>query len=248
MPLGEFLGDYPYLVTAYNSNNWPRPYIKELLFLSTTETTEILTETYVADRWDGYFNTAELDKLGDDTALTTGLEDLTTLPYPSRLRPVRDISFLKDASHVMIVGCEFTAFDVKNDNAVTGDQTTSLNTTLKTSIGTQNNIEVQTTLMRSIPVDWIPNYFSPAIKVNGKNLLPEFEATHAFSSTSTKKNRADLSMGTRLPYERKIYSDFFESGIDDLRIYAFCANYVPDGATNRVRRFPLYCRLIIAHN
>lgn len=249
MALGEFLGDYAYLDTFYQAKYGQRPRTAELLFFSTTDSNVGLTPTYLADRWDAYFDGAnpEIDKLGADTAITTGTEDLTILPYGSRLRPCRDITFLSKVKNVMVVGIEYVAFDVKNDDAAAADQTAAVNTKLKSSIGTQNNILVQTTMMRTIVVDWEPNFFSPILLVNGANLLPEFTQTNKYTTTTIPRNRGDMSLGTALPYERKIYSEVFESGVQELQIYGFCANYLNDGSANRVRRFPLRCRLVVAY-
>lgn len=251
--MSDFLGDPIVIADIYRSKagKLPGEYEHdELYFHSSTETIipASQTEAFIPDNWMGYWDGTglEAEKLGADQLITTGLENLHILPYPDLLRPVSDYSFLKDKRHVIIVGIEFRAFDLKATGG--SGQTAAVTTELLTSISSQNEIHPQTVMRFTSPPDWDFNFFNPKFMVGNTDVLNSNQ-THKFNDTDGQGNRGDLSVGKFLPYRRLLYK-YFPSAPRSLNIFAFCGNRIVDSAnpTNiYVRRFPLKARVIVTY-
>lgn len=182
-------------------------------FSSANPTAYNTQASYIANTPDGFWS--ELEKIGV----------ARTSPYdiPDELVPVSSINEVLNARRIggiVLERIEFTVYDVKRTEATlsTGIQVADVNTAITASIGTQNNIYVQSTGLHAIPVDWNPNWFNPRVTINGQSIEGTIANTY---------HPAHLGLESIGGYtgQSRDYAIYFDS-IRDLRVSARCAQRI----------------------
>jgi len=173
--------------------------------------------SFIANSSDGFWN--ELERVG---IAQTAPENI-----PDELVPISSLDELfnvRRGAGIVLERIEFSVYDVKRTEATlsTGIQVPDVNTAITNSIGTTNNIYVQTTGLNAIPVDWNPNWFNPRVIVNGRNI----EGT--IGNTFHPNNLGLNSIGGYTGQSRD-YAIYFDS-IQSLSVNARCAQRVRTAA------------------
>lgn len=201
------IADYPRAVTAR--------------FFSCSDPTQFArNQNYIQNDNDGFFD--ELERIGiAQTSPNLIPESLVSITNPG------DLIGQKASGGIVLKNISFTVYDVKRTSALisTGIQNADVNTAITTSIGTQNNIYVQTPGLNAVPVSWQPNWFNPRVVVNGKQVFGTI--------TNTAYNTTHLglqSVGTDINIDRD-YAIWFPS-ITSVEVYARCCQRIRTAAGN----------------
>ena len=244
--------DTEYLRKYYENKGYADWDTADLLWMSTTQpVAHVMTDAYIPNSSDGYYTNKEIEILGSEVEWTgSPLPDLSLLPYPSRMRPLRDMTFLKTAKNIIFVNIQFVAYDAKvNGSSV---QSAAVNSALSDSISSSvNNAYAQTRTIRSVPVTWIDNHFNPIFKVNDFNIFKSLEHSGFNLNTSLfgpGVNKGDLSIGQPLPYETNVFKHF-QDGINTIDVSAFVAQRIVIASTGAIwfKRYPLVCRAFVTY-
>lgn len=211
----------------------------EFMWISTTQPiTSQLTDDYIPNTWDGWLT--ELQKLGNSGTYTPG-STATEIPYPSRLRPLDNISLLAKAKNIRLLGLELFALDTTNP--ANTNQSATVNDLIKTSQSTPIGAYLGTRNFATIPVTWYPNLCRPNLQINGENIFDSIN-NNAWRS----QNQGDMSMGLDLPYSRNC-SNYWENGIPT-SAFAFegaVGQFIVSGATTYIKRYPLVVKLLFSY-
>lgn len=173
--------------------------------------------TFVTNSADGFFD--ELERIGVAKASPDEI--------PDELVPITDVADLFNARRgagIVLERIEFSVYDVKRTEATlsNGLQVAAVNTAITNSIGTVNNVYVQTTGLNAIPVDWNPNWFNPRVIVNGKNIEGTIGNTY-------HPNHAGLNSMGGYTAQVRDYAIYFDS-IESLSVRARCAQRIKTAA------------------
>lgn len=180
--------------------------------------------TGVTDAVNGY--EVELDKCGQANA-NPGTQFASVAPYGTLLRPLTDLSRLTDVNNkkVVLVQLQWFAIDstrLKDDagsyqnNAVLTDLFNSLDAS------NPNNAYMQSRFKNALIGGWLPNWFRPMVRVNGREVIYESLARSGFA---TLPNHAgDLSMGLPLPH--CIEGEFNLGQVTSIELWAQAAQRV----------------------
>jgi hypothetical protein len=253
--VGSFI-DTEYVRKYYEQLGYPSWETADLMWLSSAQPiAENMDDDYIPNNSDGMHEVnssgwKEIEKLGSEVQWTgTPKPDLSKTPYPSRMRPIRDWSFLKEAKNIIFVNIQFIAFDAKINGS--SYQQADVNQALSDSISSSvNNAYAQTRTIRSVPVTWLDNYFNPIFKVNGKNLFQSLEHSAFQPGTANLgqgTNLADLSVGAALPFETNIFKHFRDP-ITNIEVSAFVVQRVVT-ATSTIwfKRYPLLAHAFVTY-
>lgn len=206
-----------------------------LRYLSTTQTGIEFTDSHISDDWTAYLE--EFEKLGN-SVLIEPTTDVIEQPYPSKLRPLQRMDFLRTAKNIMIVNYRFYAIDSTKIGSV--HQNADVNTAITNSVTSQPvDAYVASRFLNTIPVSWQPNYFRPKIKINNNNILQNQENT-AYGDFN---NKGDLSIGGFVPDNRNIY--YFQPVVNNIDVYASVRQIVKVGTDYYAKAFPVLCELNI---
>jgi hypothetical protein len=192
---------------------------------STSQTTTPQTDAWISDNSLGYWN--ELALVGT----TSGTPAITGSPV-SELRPVVDLSVLTNANEVLVRNISFHCLDVRKNDSEAQDSAT--NNAITNSLTDNNQANVQTRFVYSVPPDWQPNYFRPEFIINNRDLLGNSGSTTNFG---TKNNQGDKSIGMPLPLSYTF--DYHFTGIKSIKVNALCYQYIE--FTNLFKRYALIC-------
>jgi len=224
--------DSNYLGRVYNGY-WKHGILQ---YLSSTQTGNF-TDSYVANNWTAYLE--EFEKLGQSVLISNNT-NVVEEPYPSKLRPLQDMKFLRTAKNIMIVNYRFYAIDTTKIGS--SFQNATVNDAILLSLSAQPlDAYVASRFLNAIPVSWQPNYFRPKIKINNNNILQNREST-AFGDGN---NKGDLSIGGFVPDNRNIY--YFQPNVNDIEVYASVRQIVNIGTDYYAKAFPVLCELNITY-
>lgn len=192
---------------------------------STSQPTSPQTDGWIDDTATGYWD--ELAKVGTQS----GTPALNGSPL-SELRPVVDLSVLLNANEVLIRSLSFHCLDVRKNDSEYQDSAT--NTAITNSLSDNNQANIQTRFVFSVPPDWQPNFFRPSFVVNNRDILGN---AGALTNFGTKNNAGDKSIGMPLPLSYNF--DYYFTGIKSIKVNALCYQYIQ--ATTMFKRYALIC-------
>lgn len=160
-----------------------------VLFMSSTQATAVQTDTFIANSASGY--ATELEATGQ-AAATVGTERLQATPYSTRLRPLTDLQGVYTKNESLLLNLNFWVYDTTLEGSVVQDAATLASIYASRSA---NDAFAQSPFINSMVGGWQPNFFRPAFRVNGRNVLMGLHA----SAFGTNANAGDLSIGVPMP-------------------------------------------------
>ncbi|HVZ39941.1 MAG TPA: hypothetical protein VHI13_11735 [Candidatus Kapabacteria bacterium] len=170
-------------------------------FFSSTDTSREPSPAHIPDTADGYVT--EMERLGQSTS-TIGTAKLqydvaSGLPYPTRLRPVTDLSPLIGRATVRLVSVMFQAYDTVIAGGTGQDATTGATLTDTVTPGTSGYSStgsyMQSRFRNSVVGGWQPNWFRPKLLIDGRAVF-----FRTIAVTSLGSHAGDLSIGLTLPW------------------------------------------------
>lgn len=230
---------------------YPRPVIA--LFSSTVDTGSEFAPLHVADTPLGYLT--ELEKAGQH-ATSPGSVSVAESPYSTRLRPNSDLEniYAMRGRPCIIESVLFYAIDATTatptltepisgntyqDATVVGDMITSQSTDMDANVASH--------FRNALVGNWQPNFFRPALYVNGVNILANLTGSHLVDTTGIRAHRGDLSIGLPLPFELDLAMEF-PNGIAKLEAHAQLIQIIPNTASARKYvRYPVHAVVVIRH-
>ncbi len=198
--------------------NYPDTFVAK--FISSTDVNSPFSPSHIDDTHDGYY--AELAACGQ-AATTPGSHSLIPTPYPTRLRPLTDLTKIFKADRVFIDKIEVFGYDTTNADYTSGDDPVQDADTLTAIYNSKstNDAYPQSMYRNGMHMNWQPNYCNPAFYIdNGKNLLDfTHQADPVFGSP-----KADSSIGYPVPYCFDLQRELGK--IKDIRAYGQIAQKV----------------------
>jgi len=205
------------------------------LFGSSIETVAVQTAAHIGDTYTAY--QTELENAGQSNAALPSVGVLAAAPYPSRMRPLNSLNFLRNAKRILLHQVRYYAYSSLITDG-TG-QDAAVFAEIQTSLGTLSQALPVSRYKNGLMVDWQPNYFRPHVKLKGVNVFDFYETTYW-----NGKSKGDLSIGEHLPFEEDVLH-FIDGAIEnadrDVEVHGVVGMYIPVQA--KIVRFPLSCRL-----
>lgn len=177
----------------------------------------------------------ELQELGQANA-APGSAQLQAAPYPTRLRPVTDLSQLM-GKDCILSRIEFYAIDTTLwDGTDAGEgQNASVVEAVENSLSDPSDAYVASRFRNSVIGSWQPNWFRPEVRVNGAPVLFGLLSRTNFG---THNNPADNGWGLSLPYcDDNLYVSL--GNVSSIQVQAQCAQYVE----GLLQRYPVICTM-----
>lgn len=186
-----------------------------VLFISSTQATAVQTDGHIPNAANGYL--AELEAVGQ-AAATVGTERLQASPYSTRLRPLTDLQGVYTRNESLLVNINFWAYDTTLEGSAVQDAATLASIYASRSA---NDAYAQSPFINSLIGSWQPNFFRPAFRINGRNVLMGLHAS-AFGGNA---NLGDLSIGIPIPccFQPRLS---FGGGINSIDVAAQAAQRV----------------------
>lgn len=231
---------------------YPHPIIA--IFGSTVDTqSNGFDATAVDDAHDGMI--AELERAGQHST-EPGSNNVAENPYSTRLRPLSNLSdFLRmKGVPAVIESVLFYAIDSSEDTptevqpvAGTEYQDPVVAAEIVASQSSSTDAIYASRFKRTIIGNWQPNWFRPALIVNGRNLFPNIAGTQMQDTNGQYGHLGDLSIGLPLPFSMDLAREF-PHGIDSIEAYGQVVQHLEDSASARKYvRYPVIAVVVIRH-
>lgn len=178
-------------------------------------------DAYITNNHIGYVT--EMERLGNSATTGPGSpNNVSANPYSTRLRPVRDADKVINAQKVFLEKVEFYAYDATLAGSDYQDEDVAA--IITAGISTEDAYPRSHYRNAMLPINFQPNYFSPVIKIDGKDIIGGANA----SNYGNKANKGDLSIGFPLPLCLDIYREFGK--ISSIEVFGKVAMAIDNGS------------------
>lgn len=232
---------------------YPHPVVA--LFSSTVDTSNSneFNAAHVADTHLGYVT--ELEKAGQHATAPGSVAVLET-PYSTRLRPnamLAELEALRGIpciiESVVFYGVDATMQTPGETEPISGNtyQDPVVAADMITSQGTDMDANVASHFRNALVGNWQPNWFRPALIVNGQNIFANLAGTQLVGTNGDRNHRGDLSIGLPLPFTMDLAKEY-PNGITSIEAHAQLVQYIPNTASARKYvRYPVHAVVVIRH-
>lgn len=232
---------------------YPHPVVA--LFSSTVDPTNSneFDAAHVADTDLGYHT--ELEKAGQH-ATAPGSVKVLENPYSTRLRPnsmVADLVRLKGVpciiESVTFYAIDATVVTPTQMEPVSGNtfQDAVTAAAMITSQSTVMDANVASHFRNGLVGNWQPNWFRPALIINGRNIFGNLAGTELAGTAGNRNHKGDLSIGLPLPFSLDLALEY-PNGISSIEAHGQVVQYVPNSASaSKYVRYPVHAVVVIRH-
>ena len=178
----------------------------------------------------------DMDLLGQSVEIGSDT-DLRAEPYSDLMIPVNDISVLKKASKVVIIGMNFFAYNAIDLNSENQDQ--NVNNAIIDSLSDLTGAYNATHFRHTMPLTHMNNFFNPIFKINNTNILNN-------TMYSNSGNKGLFSIGSELPYKYDLYH-LIDGSVNSIQLNAMAGQIVNVNDKMHFKRYPLACDIFVQY-